>query len=92
MIATFPNSPPRSTFLIGDLCYALTELRNDGGIPDAEVDALLASPGTRGVIVKVGHLEQDPGQTLYLVRFEGSEKVLGPPIGCLPEELTQDPP
>jgi nitrogen fixation protein NifZ len=27
---------------------------------------------------------------IYLVRFEGKDQVLGPPVGCLVEELTQD--
>jgi nitrogen fixation protein NifZ len=41
--------------------------------------------------VRVGHLEADTAQTLYVVCFEDENGVLGPQIGCLPEELTQEP-
>jgi nitrogen fixation protein NifZ len=71
----------------GDLVYAAADIANDGGIPDLPEDAPIASAGTRGVIVKIGHLEDDPGRTLYLVRFEGPDLVLGPPTGCWAEEL-----
>jgi len=76
---------------IGDVIYAVAEIRNDGGIPDLPQDALLAAPGTRGVIVNIGHLEQDPGRALFLVRFEGESLELGPPTGCWAEELTAEP-
>ncbi|HTY99072.1 MAG TPA: nitrogen fixation protein NifZ [Rhodocyclaceae bacterium] len=62
---------------------------DDGGIPDIDADALLASPGSRGVVVKAGHVEAAPDQEIYLVRFEDANGVLGPPVGCLPEELIQ---
>ncbi len=80
---------PRFRFIVGDLVFARTELHNDGGVPDLQPDALLAAPGTPGVVVRVGHLEADARQTLYVVRFEDAAGVLGPPVGCLPEELTQ---
>jgi nitrogen fixation protein NifZ len=72
----------------GDLVYAAAEIRNDGGIPDLPVDALVAAPGTRGMLVNIGHLEEEPGRALYLVRFEGPDLVLGPPTGCWGEELS----
>lgn len=75
----------------GDMVYAATALYNDGGIPGAPERALLAAPGTRGVLINVGHPQEQPGSAIYLVRFEGEGRVLGPPVGCLPEELTDDP-
>ncbi len=36
------------------------------------------------------HAAADMRQEIILVRFEGTDGVLGPPVGCLPEELTQD--
>lgn len=75
----------------GDCVYAARAIRNDGGIPGLPDDALLAEPGTRGVILQTGHLEEDPGQVIYLVRFEDAELNLGPPTGCLPEELRTTP-
>lgn len=71
----------------GDVVYAATAIHNDGGIPDLDEGALVADADTRGVIVNIGHLEEDPLRTIYLVRFEGEGLVLGPPTGCWPEEL-----
>jgi len=71
----------------GDRIYARGEIRSDGSIPGVAADAVLASPGTRGVIINIGHLEEDPGRALYLVRFEDERLDLGPPVGCWPEEL-----
>lgn len=75
----------------GDMVYAATALHSDGGVPGLEDGALLAAPGTRGVLINIGHPEEDPDQTIYLVRFEDEDKALGLPVGCLPEELTDDP-
>jgi len=71
----------------GDMVYAATDLYNDGSLPDLEAGALLAANGTRGVVLKVGHLEEEPDRTLYLVRFEDAELNLGPPVGCWEEEI-----
>jgi nitrogen fixation protein NifZ len=72
----------------GDAVYAASHIYNDGGIPEIPSDALLAEPGTRGVIIETGHLEEAPERTLYLVRFEDQDLNLGPPTGCWPEELS----
>jgi nitrogen fixation protein NifZ len=77
-------------FGIGDIVFSRDLLANDGGIPGVAPDATLATPGTRGVVVNHGHVEADLDQDIYLVRFEAANGVLGPPVGCLPEELTQD--
>jgi nitrogen fixation protein NifZ len=71
----------------GDVVYAETTLTNDGGLEDLPEGAVLAPEGARGVIVRKGHLEQDPDRTVFLVRFEEADKSLGPPIGCWAEEL-----
>ncbi len=75
---------------MGEMVFAAEAMFNDGYIPELPEGALLASPGTRGVVVMFGYAEADPQQEIYLVRFEGTDGVLGPPVGCLPEELTQD--
>ena len=77
-------------FIVGDLVFARDTLINDGGIPDVPPEAVLAGARTRGVVVRVGHVEADPAQTLYVVCFEDENGVLGSPVGCLPEELTQE--
>jgi len=74
----------------GDVVYAAAEIRNDGGIPHLPADAVLATPGTRGVIVNIGYLEKEPGRQLFLVRFEDESLELGPPTGCWSEELTAE--
>lgn len=72
----------------GDAVYAASHIYNDGGIPEIADDALLARPGTRGVLIETGHLEEAPERTVYLVRFEDKDLNLGPPTGCWPEELS----
>ena len=72
----------------GDTVYAASHIFNDGGIPGLPTDALLAEPGTRGVVIETGHLEEMPTRKLFLVRFEDAELNLGPAAGCWPEELS----
>lgn len=71
----------------GDIVYAAVTLHNDGSLPELNEEALIAAEGARGVIVNVGHLEDNPSQSLLLVRFEDEKGELGPPVGCWPEEL-----
>ncbi len=75
---------------VGDLVFSRTDILNDGGVPDVPESGLLARAGARGVVVRAGSAEARPELRIYLVRFEGTDQVLGPPIGCLEEELTQD--
>jgi nitrogen fixation protein NifZ len=72
----------------GDMVYALVDFYNDGSIEHHDEEALLAPKGARGVIVRIGHLEQDQDKTVFLVRFEDKDKNLGEPIGCWAEELS----
>ena len=71
----------------GDTVFAARELRNDGSIPGIPENELIAEEGTRGVLINVGHFEEQPDETLYLVRFEKQDLSLGPPVGCWPEEI-----
>ena len=77
---------------IGELVYAATDILNDGGMPGIdEEEGLIAPAGMRGMIIQFGRAEADETQHVYLVQFEnGPEGVLGAPVGCLPEELTQE--
>lgn len=72
----------------GDIVYAAQTIYSDGEIPGYPEDSVLAATGTRGVIINIGHLEQDPDKELMLVRFENAQQELGPPVGCWIEELT----
>jgi nitrogen fixation protein NifZ len=75
---------------VGDLVFSRLDICNDGGVPDVEEHAVIAAAGTRGVVVRTGSAQARPDVRIYLVRFEGPDKLLGPPVGCLDEELTQD--
>jgi nitrogen fixation protein NifZ len=75
---------------VGDMVFSRTDLHNDGGIPNVEEHALLAAAGARGVVVRTGSAQSRPELRIYLVRFEGADQVLGPPVGCLDDDLTQD--
>ena len=78
---------------IGEMIFAAEDILNDGGMPGiAEYEGLIAPAGMRGVVVHCGVAELDESKEIYLVQFEnGPDGSLGHPVGCLPEELTQDP-
>jgi nitrogen fixation protein NifZ len=76
----------------GDMVYAAATITNDGSMPDLPDETVLAEKGTRGVLINAGHLEEDPSQELFLVRFETGPGELGPPTGCWPEELAMEAP
>lgn len=86
--------PEAMHYEIGDMVYAAEDIFNDGGMPGIEdADGLIAPAGTRGVVVHCGVAELDESREIYLVRFEsGPDSLLGNPVGCLPEELTQNEP
>lgn len=72
----------------GDIVYAAQTIYSDGEIPGYPENSILATAGARGVIINVGHLEENPDKELMLVRFENDKQELGPPVGCWVEELT----
>lgn len=76
----------------GDAVYAAAHIYNDGSIPQLPEGSLLAKPGTRGVLIQVGHLEEAPQRSVFLVRFEDDSLNLGPPAGCWEEELSASQP
>ena len=75
----------------GDAIYAAEAIMNDGSISWAAEDEVLANAGSRGMLINIGHLEEDPEQLLYLVSFENTTGELGPQIACWPEELSAQP-
>jgi nitrogen fixation protein NifZ len=74
----------------GDTVYAAVELYNDGSIPGLPENTLIAPKGSRGVIINIGHLEEQPDEILYLARFENSDLTLGPPVGCWAHEIASE--
>lgn len=79
---------------VGELVYAAEDIFNDGGMPGIEdEEGLIAPAGMRGMVIQFGRAEADETQHVYLIRFEnGPDGALGDPVGCLPEELTQEEP
>lgn len=75
----------------GDVVYARVEIRNDGSVPDAEEDFLFASPGSKGMLLNIGHFEENPNKELFLITFEDASGELGPPVACLAEEISATP-
>jgi len=79
-------------YQIGDMVFAAEDIFNDGGMPGIDdEEGLIVPAGLRGVVVHFGVAEMDETKEIYLVQFEnGPDGSLGAPIGCLPDELTQD--
>ncbi len=76
---------------VGDVVYAAKTITDDGSIPDGVKGAILAEAGTRGVITLIGHVEEEPRRSVFLVRFEDNDMNLGNPIGCWVEDLMVEP-
>lgn len=72
---------------LGDVVYAAHAIVDDGSMPDSEDNGILAEAGSRGVIVMKGYVEEEPGRSVFLVRFEDRQLNLGRPIGCWSEDL-----
>jgi len=89
-----------SQYNAGDMVFATHDLLNDvneetgeSGVPGLLPGMMLARAGTRGMVVNVGHLEDNPDDAIYLVSFEtGPGGALAEPIGCLAEEIAYQPP
>jgi nitrogen fixation protein NifZ len=73
---------------IGDVVYAANTITDDGSIPDGIEGKILAEAGARGVITLIGHVEEEPSRSVFLVRFEDKDMNLGSPVGCWVEDLT----
>lgn len=76
---------------VGDVVYAAAVITDDGSMPDGIEGEVLAEAGARGVITMIGHVEEQPERSVFLVRFEDREKNLGSPIGCWVEDLMVEP-
>ena len=72
---------------IGDVVYAANTITDDGSIPEGFEGKVLAEAGTRGVITMIGHVEDEPSRSVWLVRFEDKDRNLGDPVGCWVEDL-----
>jgi nitrogen fixation protein NifZ len=76
---------------VGDTVYAANVITDDGSMPDGSEGEILAEAGSRGVITMIGHVEEQPNRSVFLVRFEDKQMNLGNPIGCWVEDLIVEP-
>jgi nitrogen fixation protein NifZ len=76
---------------IGDVVYAAKTILDDGSIPEGVEGEILAEAGARGVITMIGHVEEEPDRSVFLVRFEDQYMNLGNPVGCWVEDLAMEP-
>ena len=76
---------------LGDVVYAARLIVDDCSIPDGTEGEVLAEVGTRVAITLIGHVEEEPSRTVFLVRFEDKEMNLGNPVGCWVEDLMVEP-
>ncbi|MDK2776212.1 MAG: nitrogen fixation protein NifZ [Pseudomonadota bacterium] len=74
----------------GDAVFATCTIRNDGSIPGLADEQLLAQPGSMGMLVNGGHLEEDPSQEVLLVGFYLPDGQLAL-VTCLPQEISEQP-
>ena len=80
-----------SAFEKGDAVFAATTIINDGSVPGYPENQVFAEPGTMGMLVNTGHLEEDPSQEVFLVGFEDANGGLAL-VTCLLDEITAEPP
>lgn len=80
-----------TSFEKGDAVYATTTIRNDGSVPGYAEHVVFAEPGTMGMLVNTGHLEEAPEQTVYLVGFTDANGQTAL-VTCFPDEISAEPP
>ena len=71
----------------GDVVIARIQIVNDGSVPGADENEIFAEAGTKGMLINIGYIEEDPDQELFLVCFENANGELGAPVTCLAEEI-----
>lgn len=74
----------------GDAVFAATQIINDGSVPGFPEDQVFAEPGTMGMLVNTGHLEENPNQEVLLVSFQLETGDLAL-VTCMPDEISADP-
>ena len=72
--------PREALYQWGQRVVALDDLVNDGSLPELPLDAVVASVGSEGEIVQVGH-HTESNQPVYMVDFDGLV------VGCMEEEI-----
>lgn len=84
------SSSRSEAFEKGDAVFATTTIVNDGSVPGYPENQVFAEPGTMGMLVNSGHLEEDPNQTVYLVGFTDTQGKIAL-VTCMPDEIAAKP-
>lgn len=72
---------------LGDVVYAAHAITDDAPMPSGMRGEVLVEAGARGIITMIGHVEDQPERSVFIVRFEDRDLNLGSPIGCGPDDL-----
>jgi len=75
----------------GDAVFAAVRIVNDGSVPHADDNEVFAERGTMGMLINIGHFEENPNKELFLVSFQLPNGELGAPVACLEHELSTTP-
>lgn len=75
----------------GDAVFATVKIINDGSVPGSDLEEIFAIPGTMGMLLNTGYVEEDPNTELFLVSFRNENGEPGPPVTCLADELSMAP-
>lgn len=75
----------------GDAVFAAVRIVNDGSVPHADDNEVFAEMGTMGMLINIGHFEENPNKELFLVSFQLPNGELGAPVACLEHELSATP-
>jgi len=73
---------------LGDVVYAAHAITDDDSMPSGMRGEVLVEAGARGIITMIGHVEDQPERSVFIVRFEDRNLNLGSPIGCGPDDLS----
>ncbi|MEQ1529445.1 MAG: nitrogen fixation protein NifZ, partial [Methylococcales bacterium] len=73
---------------IGDVVYAANTICDFGSMQNDCKANVLAKAGCKGVITLIGHVQEQPERSVFLVRFEDETMNLGSPVGCWLDDLT----
>ncbi|MDO6681693.1 MULTISPECIES: nitrogen fixation protein NifZ [unclassified Oceanobacter] len=76
----------------GDAVFATVTIINDGSVPSAPESHVFAEPGTMGMLINTGHLEENPEQEMLLVCFPDEAGNPFHLVTCFPDEISAEPP
>ncbi len=76
---------------IGDVVYAANTICDVDCGSDGYEGQILAKAGSKGIITLIGHVQEQPERSVFLVRFEDENMNLSNPVGCWLDDLVDTP-